>query len=229
VTDNEGALAEDILKVIGPVMIGPSSSHTAGPLRLARVARALLGAEIVRARIVLMGSLAATGRGHGTPQAAVAGLLGMASDDRRVPRAMQLAEEAGLEAQIVFSEVSGAHPNEMALQLTGVDDSVITVQGASLGGGEIEVTAIDGFGVSITGHYPTLVVFMTDRPGSIASVTRCIGGRGLNIAFMSVARKYRGQRALMSIELDDPPDEALIADIAGVDGVSAVRAIPKTL
>lgn len=224
-----GDLSADILKIIGPVMIGPSSSHTAGPLRLGRAALALLGEELESARIILMGSLAATGRGHGTPQAAIAGLLDMASDDRRVPDAPRIADEAGIDYEIIYSEITGSHPNEIAFQLRGKGGGRLTVQGASVGGGEILITAIDGFEVSITGYYPTLVVFMTDRPGLIAAVTRTIGGRGINIAFMSVARKQRGQRALMSIELDHPVDDELVADLREVDGVAGVRVIPDTL
>lgn len=222
-------LSAEILKVIGPVMIGPSSSHTAGPLRLGRAALALLGEELASARIILMGSLAATGRGHGTPQAAVAGLLDMNSDDRRVPRALELAGDRGLECEIVYSDITGSYANEIAFQLRGADGGSLTVQGASLGGGEILLTAIEGFEVSIDGHYPTLVVFMADRPGLIAAVTRAIGGRGMNIAFMSVSRKRRGQDALMSIELDQQPDENLVEDVRAVEGVAGVRVIPDTL
>ncbi|MFP4200915.1 MAG: serine dehydratase beta chain [Bacillota bacterium] len=226
---DNGELSAEILKVIGPVMIGPSSSHTAGPLRLGRAALALLGEEIASARIILMGSLAATGRGHGTPEAAVAGLLGMESDDRRVPRALGLARERGLEYEIVYSDITGSHANELVFQLRGTEGATVTVQGASLGGGEILLTAVDGFEVSIDGRYPTLVVFMVDRPGLIASVSKAIGGRGMNIAFMSVSRKRRGQDALMSIELDHPPDDNLVADVRGVEGVAGVRFIPDTL
>ena len=229
VKGGNGDLSADILKVIGPVMIGPSSSHTAGPLRLGRAARALLGEEILRARVILMGSLAATGRGHGTPQAAVAGLLDMASDDRRVPDAPGIARDRGLEFEILYSDATGAHPNEIAFQLRGRAGGSVTMRGISIGGGEIAITAVDGFEVSITGHYPTLVVFMTDRPGLIGAVTRAIGSRGINIAFMSVARKRRGQEALMSIELDQAADAALVEALRGVDGVFGVRVIPDTL
>ncbi len=221
--ENYADLMEEVMTIMGPVMIGPSSSHTAGPLKLAFAARELFGVPIMSARIVLGGSLGATGKGHGTPQAVVAGLMGWASDDRRVPRALELARSSGLKFEVVYAPKLGNHPNEMSIDLTGDDPQTMRLRGASLGGGKVQLLSVDGFKVSLFGTFPTLIVYMLDRPGVIAGVTGLLSERDLNVAFMSVARKRKGEDALMSIEMDDDLDDDLIERVGQLRQVKRVR------
>lgn len=170
----------NVFDIIGPVMIGPSSSHTAGAVRLGRVAYKLLGTEAVSARIELTGSFAQTYRGHGTDKALVAGIMGMDSDDERIRRSLELAAEAGMEVAFVETNIPNAHPNTARITLTGRHGESAVVQGASVGGGSILITAINGMSVSFTGQYNTILVRHLDKPGAIAAVTQFMAGSGMN-------------------------------------------------
>jgi L-serine dehydratase len=201
-----------LFDILGPVMIGPSSSHTAGACRLGLMARAILGTTPDRARIGLHGSFAATGEGHGTHRAIVGGLVGITPDDLRLREAYAIAREAGLEWEIEEIDLGDdAHPNSALFQLDH-DGTSLRVQGASIGGGRIEITEIDGFAVSLGGDYHTLVLLAHDEPGTIATVAGTLARYGLNLARMRVDRTGRHQDALMTIEVDDPiPDDAIAA------------------
>jgi len=194
--------------IIGPVMVGPSSSHTAGALRLGRVARKLLGDEPVAADFVLLGSFAETFRGHGTDRALVAGILGLATDDPRVPEALSLADTQGLRYQFraAPNTVSqGYHPNTVTMTVYGSADQV-RVTGSSLGGGKIEVTEIDGFHVRISGDFPAIVIWHQDVPGVLAAVVQNIAHLGINIGRLTLDRTHPGGLALGVIELDSPQE-----------------------
>jgi len=199
-----------LFDILGPVMVGPSSSHTAGACRLGLMARAILGATPERARIRLHGSFAATGEGHGTHRAIVGGLIGLAPDDLRLRKAYEEAESTGL--RWTFEDVDlgeEAHPNTAIFEVEH-GDARTTIQGASVGGGRIEVTEVDGFAVSLSGGYHTLVILAHDEPGTIATVAGELSSHGVNLATMRVDRTGRHQDALMTIEADEPvPDEAL--------------------
>ncbi len=207
-------------------MIGPSSSHTAGAVRLGRLAAAVFGAQPVRARILLHGSFASTGHGHGTDLALVAGLLGMDTDDERIPSAFALAKEAGLEASFETADLGDAHPNTARFHLAGPDGREMLVQGCSVGGGDVVVTRIDDFDVEATGELPTLVVEHVDRPGVIAGVSAALAAAGVNIAGMRVSRVRRGARALMLIETDQAAGEGTIAAVRRVHDVLSIRSVP---
>ncbi len=219
------ATARSIFDILGPVMIGPSSSHTAGAVRLGLLARAILGAQPDAAEITLHGSFASTGRGHGTDLAIVAGLLGMRPDDHEIVRAFEHAEEAGMDVSITTGDLGDAHANTALLALhTG--ETTVEIQGSSVGGGEVLVTRIGRFEAHADGRMPLLIVEHTDLPGEIASVTRIISDTGANVAQMRVSRTRRGAEALMLIETDTPlPDEAL-AEIEALPGVMRLRAVP---
>lgn len=193
----------DIFDIIGPVMIGPSSSHTAGAVRLGNLARSILGEEPKKAKITLFNSFAKTGRGHGTDKAVIAGLLGFMPDDERIKTAFEEAHERGLQYQL-FAEESGEglHPNTVSFELEGATKKT-QVTGCSIGGGRVKVTAIDGFEVELSGEYPTIITVHKDRPGIVALVTALLAERGINIAQMRVSRKKKGQEALMMIEIDE--------------------------
>lgn len=209
----------NIFDIMGPIMVGPSSSHTAGAARIGLVARKLLGTQPVRADIMLHGSFAATGAGHGTDRAIVAGLLGMAPDHPDIPRSFQLAKEAGMEVSIRTVELRHAHPNTALLELTHTSGRVLTVSASSLGGGRIRVNAIDGLEAAFSGDLPTLIIRNEDRPGILSEVSYALSRHGANIATAQLYRDRRGGLAVMVIECDQPLPIELRVDLAGMDGV----------
>lgn len=206
-------------------MIGPSSSHTAGACRLGELARAIYGGTPARARILLHGSFASTGPGHGTDIALVAGLLGMFPDDARIPRSFELAREAGLDVEFAEVDLGDAHPNTAVFELSDVSGSCMSVRGSSLGGGTVIVTEVDSYDVEITGDMPVLVVAHVDRPGVIAAVTGVLAERGVNVASMQVSREHKGAGALMLIETDAPVAPETADEISRQPGVTSVRRI----
>lgn len=214
-----------ILDIMGPVMVGPSSSHTAGALRLALLAREVFGAQPAQAVISLHGSFAKTGKGHGTHLALVAGLLGMAVDDTRLPEAMDLAERAGL--RVAFGEVDlgpDAHPNTAVLEMSSPGRRPVRVAGASLGGGQVRLVEVNGFPVCISGALDALIVAHADTPGLIARLCSVMALYNVNIAGMNVSRRGRGGQALTVLELDVPCPEEVCRCIAGSPQVTfAVR------
>lgn len=220
------ARQRSVFDIIGPVMVGPSSSHTAGAVRLGRLARAVLGQAPVSAEIGLHGSLASTGTGHGTDRALVAGLLGLAPDDPAIKSALEVAPAAGLEVEFAEVDLGQAHPNTASFVLTGADSHRVELQGSSLGGGDVVLTRIDAYEVEITGELPLLLVFHLDRPGEVATVTSVLAEEGMNIARMQVSRERRGAGALMLIETDAPVPGAVVDRIASAPGITGVRVVP---
>ena len=199
----------NVFDIVGPVMIGPSSSHTAGAVRIGRVARALLGCEPVNAQILLHGSFAKTYKGHGTDKALIAGIMGMATDDERIRFSPRLAQEAGLSVSILPTEIDGAHPNTALITLTDATGRTVSVQGASVGGGNILVTKVNGMEVYISGQYNTLIVLHQDTPGIIAAVTELLAESQVNICNFRLSRQKKGGVAVMTIEMDGGLDPAL--------------------
>ena len=209
----------DIFDILGPVMVGPSSSHTAGAVRIGRMALALLGTEPVRAEISLHGSFAETGRGHGTDRALVAGLLGMAPDDLRIPRSFEEAEARGLKFRFHTVQLREAHPNTAVLEVWGEAGKSLRLQAASTGGGRIRVDRLGDVAVNFTGMFNTLIIRHQDVSGEVAWVTRELSKGRINIANMSLCRARRGGSALMVIETDQkvpPVVRTLIEEIPGV-------------
>lgn len=221
------ARVHSVFEVIGPAMIGPSSSHTAGAVRLGRLARSVFGETPVSARITLHGSFASTGRSHGTDLALVAGLLGYAPDDPRIRVADAEARAAGLAFTFSDDDLGEVHPNTARIGMTGADGRMVTVQGSSIGGADVILTGIDDFDVVITGELPVLVVEHHDQPGVIASVSAILAQHGVNIASMEVSRERRGARALMIIETDQPVGVDAIEAVTAADAVASVRAVPS--
>ena len=212
---------------LGPVMVGPSSSHTAGAVRIGLIARRLLGGQPATAKITLSGSFAATGTGHGTDRALVAGLLGMKPDDIRIPDSFALAVEQGLAFTFDKIELKEAHPNTAILQLSTAGGRELEVQASSLGGGRIMVNKLDGINVNFNGDSPTLIVHNLDQPGHVAEVTSMLSHKSVNIATMQLYRNHRGGYAVMVIETDqDIPAEALrwLSRLEGVIKVTYLNA-----
>lgn len=200
----------NVFEIIGPIMIGPSSSHTAGAVKIGFISRQLMREEIQSADIFLHGSFLATGKGHGTDRALVAGLLGMKADDVRIPDSFRYADQVGLRYHFSGIELKGAHPNTVLLKLRGVNGRELEVVAASLGGGVIKICQIDGLEANIGACYPTLIVHNVDQPGHVFEVTSMLGHKSVNIAAMQLYRDKRGGNAVMVIECDQEiPLEAL--------------------
>lgn len=213
----------NIFDMMGPVMVGPSSSHTAGAARIGNMGRTLLGEEVARADIGLYGSFAETGYGHGTDRALLAGLLGMKPDDLRIPNAYEEANRAGMAYSFRTVELRDAHPNTALLELTGKSGKQLTLQASSIGGGAIVVNKIDGIDVNFTGDFNTLIVRNQDESGSVAAITSILSQVHINVANMSVNRHRRGGDALMVIETDQhikPRQVEFLSELPGILSVT---------
>lgn len=213
----------NIFDMMGPVMVGPSSSHTAGAARIGNMGRTLLGEEVARADIGLHGSFAETGFGHGTDRALLAGLLGMKPDDLRIPNAYEEANRAGMAYSFRTVELRDAHPNTALLELTGKSGKKLTLQASSIGGGAIVVNKIDGIDVNFTGDFNTLIVRNQDETGSVAAITSILSQVHINVANMSVNRHRRGGDALMVIETDQhikPRQVEFLSELPGILSVT---------
>lgn len=221
----DGSREEDavnLFDILGPVMVGPSSSHTAGAVKIGYVARKLMAQPIVKAEILLYGSFLATGKGHGTQLAIVAGLLGMKPDDSRIPDSFQEAEKAGMEVIIGEAELKEAHPNSAQLILTGEDGRRLELVGESIGGSRINIASIDGLSANFSGDYPTLIVHNLDQPGHVAEVTSMLAHKSVNIATMQLYRAGRGGRAVMVLECDQEIPAESIKWLAHLEGIEKV-------
>jgi L-serine dehydratase len=208
-----------LLDIIGPVMVGPSSSHTAGACRIGLLARGLVAGTPERAKIELHGSFARTGEGHGTDKAIVAGLMGFRPDDARIRNALEIAEHEGLDYTFEKTTLDEeAHPNSVRISLERGERTAVMI-GSSLGAGRVLVTQIDGFPVEVSGNYHTIVLVAEDTRGSIARIASLLAEVGLNIATLRLSRQKRGGDAFMVIELDDFPDETIRDQIRGLPWV----------
>lgn len=211
-----------IFDIVGPVMVGPSSSHTAGAVRIGYICYKLMDEPIKKAEIGLYGSFLATGKGHGTDKALVAGLLGMKPDDNRVPDSFELAEQMGME--IVFGEAKLAYakPNTVALHLTGASERELDIVAESVGGGRIKICRIDGLEANFSGDYPTLIVHNLDQPGHVTEVTSMLGHKSVNIATMQLYRACPGGHAVMVIECDQEVPKESLKWLGHIEGILKV-------
>ena len=214
-----------IFDILGPVMVGPSSSHTAGAARIGLITRRLLGSQPVRAELLLHGSFAATGAGHGTARALAAGLLGMGPDDPRLPRSFELAGEAGMALIVGKTVLRGVHPNTVLLRVEDAGGKKLEVVASSLGGGRVKVCAIDGLEASFSGELPTLIIRNEDRPGMVAEVSAILSQRQVNIAAMQLYRNTRGGLAVMVIESDQPVWPEAVEQLRGCPGIQRVTCL----
>ena len=217
----------NIFEILGPVMVGPSSSHTAGAVRIGYVCRKLMGEKIVTADIELYGSFLLTGKGHGTPQAIVAGLLGMTPDDARIPNSFEIAKAQGLKFTIGEAKLKEAHPNSVLLKLTGESGKELEVIGESLGGSIINIAQIDGLPANISGDYPTLIASNMDVPGMVAKVSKVLFEAEINIAQMHLYRASRGKNSVLIAECDQEIEDKTLNDIRDLDGIMKVSYLGK--
>jgi L-serine dehydratase len=209
----------NVFDIIGPIMVGPSSSHTAGAVRIGKIARAVAGGQPVAVTIELYGSFAQTYKGHGTDKAIIAGLLGMAPDDERIKDSLELARELGMAFKFRKSHNKEVHPNTALITAVDQAGKKTIVQGSSVGGGRIVVNRINEINVKFNGEYYTLLVPHNDTPGMIAAVTNLLADQGINIAEMNVYRSQRGGEAMMVIETDQAIKEELVGLIEAVNKV----------
>ncbi|HEY8713160.1 MAG TPA: L-serine ammonia-lyase, iron-sulfur-dependent subunit beta [Thermoanaerobaculia bacterium] len=215
-----------ILDVMGPVMVGPSSSHTAGTARLGRVAREILDEDPTQVRFFLHPPLAATYRGHGSDFALAGGAIGLNVDDPRIREALRIAEQ--MDVDIAFSEEDqgDVHPNTVRIEIKGKTREA-EIMGSSIGGGVIEVFKINGFQTRFKGDSPTLLLFYRDRPGMIAEVAAIIADEGINIASLYCSRKQRGKDAFMEIDVDSPVSDAAIGRICSLEDMSEAKYLDR--
>lgn len=217
-----------VFDIVGPIMIGPSSSHTAGAVRIGKYAYSILGEKPVRAKIGFSGSFAKTYRGHGTDKAIIAGILGMDTDDKRICNSLELAQEEGLDYTFETMELDGVHPNTADIELEGVSGRRVYVRGSSVGGGNILINKINGADVLISGKSAALIITHLDIPGMVAKVSNILGTYGININNFSLSREEKGGMAIMTIEIDGVIEESIqqiIQHIPHIVSVSILNAI----
>ena len=211
-----------LFDILGPVMVGPSSSHTAGAVRIGLTARKLLGDQPVHADISLHGSFALTGHGHGTDCALIAGLLGMQPDDLRIPDSFSVAAEQGLTFSFQNVQLRNAHPNTVRLQLEDAKGRTLDIVAESIGGGRIRIRSIDGIETNFSGEHNTLIVHNQDTPGHVAAVTTCLSQHGVNIATMQLYRSTAGGYAVMVLECDEPIPDEIAGQLGSQPGIVKV-------
>ena len=212
-----------IFDILGPVMVGPSSSHTAGAARIGLIARQLFGRQPKKATVYLHGSFAATGKGHGTDRALIAGLLGMKPDDMRIPNSFEIAREEGMEFTIENKDIKEAHPNTAQIIMEAEGVNTMKIQAYSIGGGRIRVCKLDGIDVNFSGESNTLIIRNVDEPGRIKEVASALSNAEINIATMQVFRDKRGGFAVMVVETDQVVPKEAIDDLESKQGIIRVK------
>ena len=215
-----------IFDVIGPVMVGPSSSHTSGAAMIAWMTRQIFTGTPVKAVFTLYGSFADTYKGHGTDRALVGGLLGYRSEDVQIRDSFEHAREAGLDFEFIPDpETETNHPNTVDIFVEGDDGHTLTVRGESIGGGRVRIVRLNDIDVEFTGEYSTIIIGHSDEPGVAAYITGILSDHNVNIAFMKLYRTENGTGSITVIESDEYiPDEA-VADLKANALVSSVDVI----
>ena len=208
--------------IIGPVMVGPSSSHTAGAVRIGNIAQRLLGEPVKRAEVFFHGSFLSTGKGHGTDRAIIAGLLGFSVDDPRIADSFRYADEAGMIYKLSGTDLGDVHPNSMRLVLAGKHGNSLRLIASSIGGGAVRITEIDGLSVNFSGDSPTLIISNQDRPGRVTEVTSLLGTANINVATMQLHRAERGGNAVMVLECDQEVPAQVIRQLSELEGILKV-------
>lgn len=218
---------ESVFDIIGPVMIGPSSSHTAGALKLASMARAILGGTPAEVNVKLYGSFAKTYKGHGSDRAITAGFLGFSTEDERIPDAINIAANMGVKINFIPSNILVDHPNTLEFEMIDKSGLKIIVQGVSIGGGNVIIKKINNYEVNLTGNYETLIACHKDYPGIITKITQIISSKNINIAYMYVSRLERGKDAMMTIETDDYIGSDIYSILSNLPDLNFVKIIHK--
>jgi L-serine dehydratase len=212
---------KSVFDIIGPIMIGPSSSHTAGAARIGRVARILFGKQPKKVVVSLYGSFAQTYKGHGTDVAIIGGVLDFDTFDPRLPESLTIAKQAGMEVTFIEETAVTEHPNTARLMISD-EQNEIELVGISIGGGKIEIIELNGFQLNLSGTNPAILVVHNDRFGAIAAVTNILTKHSINIGHMEVSRKEKGKVALMAIELDQNIEDIIIDELQALPNIIQV-------
>ncbi|MCG4582714.1 L-serine ammonia-lyase, iron-sulfur-dependent subunit beta [Anaerosalibacter bizertensis] len=212
-----------VFDVLGPIMIGPSSSHTAGAARLGKIAKQIVGEDFVKATFLLHGSFAKTYKGHGTDKALVAGILGMDPSDERIKHSLEIAEKKGIVIQFHETDLGYEHPNSVKIIFENKKGDTFYIIGSSIGGGSILITDIDGTKVEFTGNLPTLILKYDDRKGSVSRISTILSSNSINIATMKVSRE--GKIATMVLEADSEINETVLKEISNIEHIFYIKAV----
>ncbi len=213
--------------VIGPITVGPSSSHTAGAVRIGLICRTLIGADVEKAVITFYGSFADTYKGHGTDKAVIGGLLGFSTEEEKVRDSLLIAEETGFKYELKTADESRFHPNTVYIEATGKNGVTMKLRGASIGGGAIRITGINGSEINASCTYDTAILFHRDEHGLLADIAQIISDGGVNIGNLRLARTRRDGDVITIVETDEAIDQDTIEQLKQVSSVSNVIAIPK--
>lgn len=217
-----------LFDVIGPNMIGPSSSHTAGAVAIALLARKIFSQPINRVRFTLYGSFADTYKGHGTDRALLAGILGMHTDDERIRNAFAIARKKGLDYTFqIDKSQEDLHPNTVDILMENTSGKTMSIRGVSLGGGKVEIIRLNGIKVHITGEYCTLIVVQKDKPGVVAHIIKCLSKYQVNIAYMRIFRESKGGKAYTIVEADEPIPYEILREIEKKTAVKSAMLVEK--
>ena len=218
----------NLFDIVGPVMVGPSSSHTAGAVRIGQVSRHLLGESVKEAKILLHGSFLATGKGHGTDKALVGGILGFDPDDARIKYSFELAKEQGVKFEFIKTNLGeNVHPNTVKMEMILEDGSKSTVMGASIGGGNIKLTEMDGLALDFNGSRSAVVLEIKDIPGAIAFITGILGHNNKNISMISTNKPAKSEYTFLTIETEDELESSLIDQLRKFEVVAKVVVLDK--
>lgn len=217
-----------VFDVLGPNMIGPSSSHTAGAASLSFLARKMINGALKKVDFTLYGSFAKTYRGHGTDRALLGGIMGFATDDKRIPNSFDIAKAQGVEFSFIANEEEEvSHPNTVDIAMTNEEGHTMVVRGESLGGGKVRITRINQVDVDFTGEYSTVIVIHKDTPGMVAHIASCLSDAGINIAFMKLFREEKGQTAYSIVESDNELPDSIREQIMENPNVRDVMVVHR--
>lgn len=214
-----------IFNVLGPIMIGPSSSHTAGAARLGKIAGTIVNKPIKEVSFLLHGSFRETYKGHGTDRALVAGILGFPPDDPNLKESLSIARDKGIDVKFLPADLGQSHPNTVKFLIKDIDDTNWEILGSSIGGGQVEINEVNGKKMKITGEYPTVITCHDDIPGTVSKISTLFYENKINIAFMSLGRSQKGKDATMTLEVDHPISEEIVDEIKSIAGVNRVIVI----
>jgi L-serine dehydratase len=214
-----------IFEIMGPVMIGPSSSHTAGAEKLGKAASSILDRSFDSVEFYLHGSFAKTYKGHGTDKALVAGILGMSADDERLRDSLNIAMQKGIKVAFIETDLGEVHPNTVKIVIKNKDIVLLTLVGSSIGGGNIIINEIDGSELEISGQYPVIIATYRDIRGMISRITGVIASHEINIATLKVSRSSKGEVATTVIETDNTASTSIVDEISQIENVISVRVL----
>lgn len=206
-------MPKSLFDIIGPIMAGPSSSHTAGAAKLGGLARRFVKGDIASVVFYLHGSFAKTYKGHGTDKALLGGIMGLPASSPELRFAFDLAKQSKIDYKFVEADLGDVHPNSVKIEVVSSDGKTTVISGASVGGGAVKITAINGIKMSLSGDYPAIVTHHVDRRGILSVISRFLAENGLNVATVNLFRSEKGKDAFMIIESDDDFDDAIAEEL----------------